>query len=68
MVRRYDRDDGVDVVADFGRAADVSVDLVDGTAILVVEREESVQRELELPDGEAKAFINNGVVTIEVKR
>ena len=72
LVRRYDYDDASVVVADLGVSDDeASVDVVDGTAILVFESGdgEPVQHELELPGGEvAKALINNGVVTIEVSQ
>ena len=71
LVRRYNYDDSAVVVADLGVTGDEpSVDVADGTAILVFESGdgEPVQRELELPDGEvAKALINNGIVTIEVR-
>ncbi|RBI63902.1 hypothetical protein DMJ13_05180 [halophilic archaeon] len=68
IARRYEYDDEEQViVADFG-AADVSVDVLDDVAIVVVEGDENYQTELELPEGEAQAFINNGVLTIEVGR
>jgi HSP20 family molecular chaperone IbpA len=70
LVRRYEYGDENVVVADLGVSDEAaSVDVVDGTAILVFESGdgEPVQKELKLPDGEvAKALINNGVVTIEV--
>ncbi len=66
IARRYDYDDGEIIVADFGMA-DVSVDVLEAVAIVVVERDgESFQTEIELSDGDAQAFINNGVLTIEV--
>jgi hypothetical protein len=68
IARRYQYDDAELLVADFG-AADVSVDLLEDVALLVVESaEDSYQTELELPEGDAQAFINNGVLTIEVRR
>ncbi|WP_440005450.1 DUF7127 family protein [Halomicrococcus sp. SG-WS-1] len=67
IARRYDYDDEQVIVADFG-TAEVSVDVLDDVAIVVVEGEENYQTELELPEGEAQAFINNGVLTIEVGR
>ncbi|MFB6135722.1 MAG: hypothetical protein ABEJ04_03095 [Halobacteriaceae archaeon] len=68
--RHYEYEDRDVVVGDLNVADEaVSVDVVDGTAIVVDDSgEESHQREIELPDGAAKAFINNGVVTIEVER
>ncbi|MGB9987756.1 DUF7127 family protein [Salarchaeum japonicum] len=69
MVRRYDYDDRTIVVADLGTSADdVTVDVVDGTAILVDDGE-GRQREFDVPAGDvAKATITNGIVTVEVKR
>ena len=60
VVRQYEYERESVVVADFG-GVDGSVDVVDGTAIVVVEDN---QYEFEVPEG-AKAFIRNGVVTIE---
>lgn len=67
IARRYEYDEEQVIVADFG-ASDVSVDVLDDVAIVVVEGDENYQTELELPEGEAQAFINNGVLTIEVGR
>jgi len=70
-VQRYDYAEESVVVADTAFADEqVSVDVVDGTAMVVVEADgESRQYELDLPDGEvARAFINNGIVTVEVSR
>ncbi|WP_435193888.1 DUF7127 family protein [Natronomonas sp. EA1] len=63
LARRYDYEDTTVFVADLGATDDASVDVVDGTAIIVIGDE---QYELELPGGEARASINNGVVTVEV--
>lgn len=69
LARRYEYEDSEVVAVDFGATDDVSVDTVDGVAIFVVERDGEVdQTEIDLPDGDAEAFINNGVVTIEVKK
>lgn len=66
MVRRYDYDGRTVVAADFGPAAvDVTVDVVDGTAIIVAGDE---QTEIALPEGDGEAFNRNGIVTIEVKQ
>ncbi|MFH5799244.1 hypothetical protein [Haladaptatus sp. CMAA 1911] len=66
IARHYEYGDEELIVADFG-IADVSVDVLDDAAIVVVERDgESFQSEIELPEGDAQAFINNGVLTIEV--
>ncbi|WP_330632009.1 hypothetical protein [Halocatena halophila] len=63
---RYDYDDGTTVlVMDCGANAAPSIDVVESTAIVVVGGE---QFEFELPDGEARAFMKNGVVGVEVDR
>ena len=64
MVRRYDYDDRSVMVADLGPAADASVDVVDGTAIVVAGED---QHEIDLPAGDVQAFNRNGIVTIEVR-
>ena len=63
-VRRFDYDDRTVVAVDFGPAADPAVDLVDGTAILILDGQ---QRELDLPAGQVEALNRNGVVTIEIR-
>ena len=63
-LRRFEYDDDVVLAADMGPAEDASVDVVDGTVIVVAGTE---QYERELPGhGDAQAFINNGVLTIEL--
>lgn len=62
-VRRFEYDDSVVLAADVGAADDASVDVVDGTVILVTGDE---QYEQPLPAEGARAFINNGVLTIEL--
>lgn len=63
-VRRFEYDDGTRVLAaDLGVAGDASVDVVDGTAIVVAG---SDQYDLAVPAGDAQAFIKNGVLTVEV--
>ena len=62
---RLVEDDGRDgLVADFG-AVSGSIDIVDGTAIVVIGDE---QYEFEVPAGSDSAVMNNGVVSIEVER
>jgi HSP20 family molecular chaperone IbpA len=70
LVRRYDYDDNVTFVADLGVADDaVSVDVVDGSAIVVIESGGTArQHEFELPDGDAQVFMKNGVLSIEVRQ
>jgi len=63
-VRRFEYDDSVVLAADVGVADDTSVDVVDDTVILVTGDD---QYEQPLPDDQdARAFINNGVLTIEL--
>lgn len=64
-VRHYEYDDEHVVVADLGVGHEGAVDVVDGTAIVVLKDD---QYELDLPAGEARAFMKNGVVTVEVDR
>jgi hypothetical protein len=71
VVGRYDYGDERVLVADLGAAEDEgTIDVVDGTVILVLEGEdEAVQHEFEAPEGTVeKALINNGVVTVEVEQ
>lgn len=70
-VRTYDYSDATVLVADLQIADDrVDIDVVDGTGIIVVDRDDgSHQYEFDVPAGDVtKAIINNGVVTIEVAR
>jgi len=68
LTRRYDYGDEEVLVADLGVTGDASVDVLDDVAIVVVEdAEDTRQIELELPEGEAEAFITNGVLSIEVR-
>nr|WP_247728877.1 Hsp20/alpha crystallin family protein [Halovivax limisalsi] len=67
MVRTYEYDDERVVVADLPTVeTDPSVDVVDGTAIVVTGDR---QFEIELPDGasDAHTFIKNDVLSIEVE-
>jgi hypothetical protein len=64
VVSRYEDDGSVVLAADFGPAADVSVDIVGDTVIAVVDGD---QHELQI-QGDARAVISNGVLTIEVDR
>jgi len=61
-VGRREYDDRVEIVADFGPGTNTSVDVVDDTVIVVAGDE---QHELAV-EGDARAFLKNGVVTIEV--
>ncbi len=65
VVRRYDYDDETTVVADLGPgAATADVDVV-GDTVLVVRDDETIELTMET---EPRAFISNGVLTIEVDR
>ena len=63
-VRHYEYEDEAVLVADFG-SAEGSVDIVDRTAIIVVDDE---QYELSVPADVDRAVMNNGVVSIEMER
>lgn len=67
LLRRFDYEDGWIVAADLGAdAADVSVDTVGETAIVVVEGDgEPVESEFELPGPAASTAVANGVITVE---
>ena len=70
LARRYDYGDRQVLAADLGVEDDrVSVDVVGDTVILVLRGETDEQYELDAPEGDVtRAFINNGVVTVEVER
>lgn len=63
IIREYEYDDATTITVDFGpEASDISVDIVDGPAIVVVDGE---QFEFELSDDTDKIATKNGVLTIE---
>lgn len=62
-VRQYEYADSNMIVADFG-AVNGSVDVVDETAMVVIDDE---QYEFAVPEGVASAVMNNGIVTVEVE-
>lgn len=67
FARRYEYDDETVIAIDLGTAKDASVDVVDGTAIVVIETSQGTrQEEFDVPAEDARAFIRNGVLTIEV--
>ena len=62
-VSRYEYEDSVVLAADMG-VTDASAEVVGDTVIVVAGDE---QYDLEAPEGEdARAFIKNGVLTVEV--
>ena len=69
MARQYEYDDETVIVADIGVIDDAtSIEVLDDVVLVVVEDNgETEQAEIPLPEGgDAKAFINNGVLTIKV--
>lgn len=63
VVRTFEYDDGSTIAVDFGNsAADISVDVVGSTAIIVADDE---QFEFELPPEASDVSTRNGVLTIE---
>mgnify|MGYP006308886877 CR=1 FL=1 len=62
--RRFEYDDGTEIVADLGVGVEGSVDVLDDAVIVVTE--EGDQLELDVPETDAQAFIKNGVLTVEV--
>lgn len=61
-VARREFDDRIEFVADFGPEHEASVDMLEDTVIVVTDGD---QYELDV-DGDAQAFIRNGILTIEV--
>ena len=67
-VSRMEYEDGTTVlVADVGPGRRATVDPVDGTVIVVVDGEQ-YEFEVRDLDEEARAFVRNGVLTVEVDR
>lgn len=68
FARRYEYDGETVIAVDLGvEAGNANVDIVDDTAIVVIETAEGErQEEFALPADDARAFIRNGVLTIEV--
>lgn len=63
-VEQVEYEDGTVVLAaDIGAGSEATVDVVDGTVIVVADDD---QYEFEAPAGDARAFIRNGVLTVEV--
>lgn len=62
-ITRYEYDDAIVFVADGG--ANASIDIVDGTAMFVVGGK---QYDIDVPEGDAQAFMKNGIVGVEVEQ
>jgi Mg-chelatase subunit ChlD len=60
--RWFEYDDGLTLAADVGASETARVDVVDETLIVVTDGE---QYEQSIP-GDAEAFINNGVLTVDL--
>lgn len=63
VVRQYDYDTETILAADFGHV-EGTVDVVDQTAIVIADGD---QHEFDVPGRASRAFMNNGIVTIEVE-
>jgi len=64
IVRRYEYDGETVVAADLGPdASEADVDVV-GDTVIVVTDGETLEMDV---DGDAQAFISNGVLTVEVR-
>ena len=67
FVRRYDYEDGWVIAADIGAADDrLATDVVDGTAIVLVDDE--VELEFEVPGSVESVDTNNGVLVVRGDR
>lgn len=67
LIREYQTDDERTYVIDFGtKSPDLQVDVVDDTLIVIDDAADD-HYELSLPAGEARTFMQNGVLTLEVK-
>ncbi len=65
FVREYEYSDGTVVAADLG--ADGTVDVAGDTVIVVLEDGQQFELELPVDAANATAFMNNGVLTVEVR-
>ncbi len=63
LVESYEYDDRTVIAVDLGPGTDPVVDVVDGTAIVIVDGD---QREFDLPPEAVQGVNSNGVVTFEV--
>lgn len=62
---QFDYADHTVYAIDFGPNRDPTVDLVDDTAIVIVNDN---QHEIDLPTGNGEVINNNGIVTITVRK
>jgi hypothetical protein len=70
FIRRYEYDDQWVVAADLGVPEEVvDVDIVGGTAILVIDHGDRItETEFELPGDEGTVEMRNGVLTITIEK
>ncbi len=61
--RRFEYDDRTEFVVDFGLRGDATVEAVGDTAIVIVDGK---QYDIDIDEG-AQVFMNNGVLTVEVR-
>lgn len=68
LARRYDYPERTVLAMDLQVPEEsLHVDVVDGTAIVVVETEDGPRtEEFEVPEGDPDVFMNNGVLTIVI--
>ncbi len=63
-LRQFEYGTHTELVADFGPREESAVDVVDGTAMVIVDGE---QYDFPVP-ADAEVFMSNGVLTIEVSK
>lgn len=66
IARRYDYETESVIAVDFGVGNDASVDLVDGT-VIVVDGDDQYEFDLPVDASDAHTFIRNGVLTVELE-
>jgi HSP20 family molecular chaperone IbpA len=63
MGRQYEYEDRTTLAVDLGHVGEATVDVVDGTAVVVTAED---QYEFDVPFDGATATINNGVLVVEL--
>ncbi|MDJ1431593.1 Hsp20/alpha crystallin family protein [Halostagnicola sp. A-GB9-2] len=67
LARKYEYEDGSVIAIDLGTSVpEPSVDLVDGT-VIIVSGDEQYEFDLPVEENDADTFIRNGVLTIELE-
>lgn len=67
LFRTLDTADTPTIVADLGDGDDAITVDVTGDTLILVNESSGEQQEVTLPEGEARTFMQNGVLTIEVE-